>query len=72
MNSIELIHPTERSLGRFVSNEMGPRGRKSIKVHLDGCPACRDRTMQLRDIARRFRDLEKTALAYAAYSEHAR
>jgi len=66
MHFIETTHPSERSLGRFISNEMGARGRKAMKLHIDACPACRHRTTHLREMARRFRDLERTAIAHAA------
>lgn len=63
LSPIDASHPTERTLGRLASNELGPRNRKKTAEHLEACMQCRERVSRLRELARRFRDLERTGIA---------
>lgn len=57
------VHPTNQILNRYVLNELGPRRRQSVIKHLEACRDCRDAVAELKGAARRWRDLERTALA---------
>ena len=50
----------------FASNEMGPRAKRGVVAHLEGCAECRKIVARHREIARRFRDLERKAIAHVA------
>ena len=62
----ETPHPTERSLGRYAVNEMGPQRKKIVVRHLETCADCRKTVARLVEISRRFRDLERRAIAHVA------
>jgi len=62
----EFQHPPERAINRYVSNEMGPVRKRKLNSHLEQCAECRARVAKIRELARRFRDLERAALANAA------
>jgi predicted anti-sigma-YlaC factor YlaD len=64
--SAEIAHPTERALGRFAANEMGSQRKKMVTRHLENCAECRNAVSRLHEIARRFRDLERRAIAHVA------
>jgi len=65
IQTAEQCHPTERSLGRFVANELGPQRKKTVVRHLESCAECRKTVARLHEVARRFRDLERRAIAFA-------
>ena len=56
-------HPSEQSLRRYVANEMGTVRKKKLATHLDQCPGCRALSGRIHEVARRFRDFERLALA---------
>jgi anti-sigma factor RsiW len=58
-------HPTERTLRQYVSNELGSRRKQIVVEHLEACHECRKAVTDFREVARRFRDLEKVAIAHA-------
>jgi hypothetical protein len=62
---VSLSHPTERALSRFAAHEMGPQSKKKLVQHLEICEDCRKEVGRLREISRRFRDLERLAIAQA-------
>jgi len=62
----ETAHPTERSLSRYAAGEMGPQRKKIVARHLENCADCRKTVAHLHEIARRFRDLERRAIAHVA------
>jgi hypothetical protein len=59
-------HPPERALRRYVSNEMGPRRKKVLVQHLEGCPECRTSVAKLNAIARTFREWERNGIMQMA------
>lgn len=59
-------HPTERVLNRYASNQIGPRGKKTVVQHLEGCEDCRKAVTRLHSIARTFRDWERVGIMQAA------
>ncbi len=59
-------HPPERALSRYVSNEMGPRRKKTVVQHLEACEDCRKYVAKLHAVNRTFRDWERTAIAQVA------
>jgi len=67
--SAEAAHPTERSLARFASNEMGPHLKKTVTRHLETCDDCRKIISRHHAIARTFRDWERLAIAQGALEE---
>jgi len=56
-------HPAERLLARYATNDMGARAKKPITRHLESCEECRRTITRQREIARRFRDFERCAIA---------
>ena len=61
--TVPACHPTERALQRYASNETGPQRKKKVVKHLEDCPECRGAITRLRELARRFRDFERCAIA---------
>jgi predicted anti-sigma-YlaC factor YlaD len=55
-------HPTELWLARFASNEVGIQRRKEVSLHLETCQDCRKIVSRHRELARRYRDLERRAI----------
>ncbi len=64
-------HPPARTLDRYVSNEIGPRRKKVVSQHLDGCEDCRKSVARLHTIARTFRDWERSAIKEVERGGHA-
>ena len=62
-------HPTERSLRRFAANETGGRLTRIVASHVENCAVCRQIVIRAREINRRFRDFERTAIAQAVSRE---
>jgi hypothetical protein len=58
-------HPTQRSLSRYASNEMGSRRKKVVLQHLDICEDCRKNVVRYHALARTFRDWERSAIELA-------
>jgi len=56
-------HPTERTLWRYAANETGPQRKKKVAKHLEQCEECRTAVEKFRGANRRFRELERTAIA---------
>jgi hypothetical protein len=63
---VEPCHPTERALSRFAANEMGTQRKRSMVQHLETCQDCQRTVTRLHEIARRYRDLERRAIAHVA------
>lgn len=42
---------------------MGPRPKKKVVLHLETCADCRKTVERFHDIARRYRELERRAIA---------
>lgn len=59
------VHPPERALRRYVSNEMGAQPKKSVVRHLEACEDCRKCIVRLRALARTFRDWERIGIMQA-------
>jgi len=62
---LTLVHPSEHALERYAINEMGLQSRKRLKSHLEGCIDCRNSVAKSREVARRYRDLERVAITRA-------
>ena len=58
--------PAERWLARFASNNMGPQRRRKLARHLETCADCRKKVSGHREIARRYRDMERLVIAASA------
>ena len=56
-------HPTERTLSRYAAHEIGPQRKKKVAKHLEQCEECRAAVDKFRGLNRRFRDLERVAIA---------
>jgi anti-sigma factor RsiW len=67
-----VVHPPERALNRYVSNEMGPRRKKVVTQHLETCHECRKAVARLHAIARTFRDWERSGIMQVAQANGAR
>jgi hypothetical protein len=61
-----VMHPAERTLSRYVSNEMGTRRKRLVVRHLEACQNCQKSVARLRVLSRTFRDWERTAIMQAA------
>ncbi len=62
------LHPGQRALNRYISNEMGVQRKKAVVHHLEACEDCRKSVAKLRAIARTFRDWERTGIMQAGAS----
>jgi predicted anti-sigma-YlaC factor YlaD len=60
-----LVHPAEKALKRYAANAMGLQPKKTVHAHLGVCPECRSAILNLHDLARRYRDLERVGIARA-------
>jgi len=60
--STESAHPTDRLLRSFAANEVGPQRKKTVVRHLETCEECRSEIARHRELARRYRDLERSAI----------
>ncbi|HUA20493.1 MAG TPA: hypothetical protein VMB25_17215 [Bryobacteraceae bacterium] len=56
-------HPPAEILEVFATNDMGPRRKKKVVQHLEGCAECRSQLAKIREARRRVRDLLRLALA---------
>jgi anti-sigma factor RsiW len=65
-STTEPAHPMDRLLKSFAVNEMGPQRKKMVVRHLENCEECRTTVARHRELARRYRDLERSAIR--AYS----
>jgi hypothetical protein len=50
----------------FAANEMGPQRKKKFGRHMEACGACREKVVRHHEMARRYRDFERQAIAYSA------
>ena len=58
----EAGHPADRLLKSFAANEMGPQRKKMVVRHLENCVECRSTVARHHELARRYRDLERSAI----------
>jgi hypothetical protein len=58
-----LNHPSVRALKRYAANQMGPQAKKKTMKHLQGCCECQSAVTEYRNVGRRFRELERAAIA---------
>jgi hypothetical protein len=64
-HSSPTAHPTELWLARFASNDVGSKRKKTVALHLETCADCRQVVSRHRELARRYRDLERRAILSA-------
>jgi len=55
--------PSDLWLARLASNDVGPQRKKKLARHLENCPACRAKVARHHEMARRYRDFERQAIA---------
>jgi hypothetical protein len=60
---VALNHPGVRALTRYATNQMGPQAKKKMLKHLTGCRECQSAVTDYRTVDRRFRKLERDAIA---------
>jgi phosphoenolpyruvate synthase/pyruvate phosphate dikinase len=60
---VALNHPGVRALTRYATNQMGPQAKKKMMNHLKGCRECQIALTDYRIVDRRFRKLERDAIA---------
>ena len=58
-----LNHPGVRTLTRYATDQMGPQAKKKMMKHLKGCRECQSAVTDYRTVDRRFRKLERDAIA---------
>jgi hypothetical protein len=58
--------PAERLVAAFAANEMGAQRKKKIGRHLETCSECRAKVAQHHEMARRYREFERQAIASSA------
>jgi len=58
-----LNHPGVRALTRYATTQMGPQAKKKMVKHLEGCRECQSAVTEYRTVDRRFRKLERDAIA---------
>jgi len=56
-------HPLVELLELYATNDIGPKRRKKVTQHLEGCAGCRAELSRIREARRRLRDLLAMALA---------
>ena len=60
---VALNHPGVRALRRYATNLMGPQAKKKMMKHLKACRECQSAVTDYRTVDRRFRKVERDAIA---------